>query len=69
MSDADGKFTVVAELAVDLSVGAVDHLTGHTSHLHLRDTETLASVTTSSVQASESLPFFLVLFCEKKTMT
>lgn len=44
-SDTDGKFTVVAETAVDLRVTAVDHLTGLLSHRHLQDADTPASVT------------------------
>lgn len=38
--DANGKFAVVAEVADDLRVRAVDHLTGLTSHCYLQDTET-----------------------------
>lgn len=46
VSDTDGKFTLAAELAVDLRVRAVDHMTGLIAHCHLSDTETPVSVTT-----------------------
>lgn len=39
VSDADGKFAAWIELAVDLRVRAVDHLTGLFSDRHLQDRE------------------------------
>ena len=37
--DADGKLAVVAEIAVDISASAVDHMTALISHCYLQEAE------------------------------